>query len=81
MKAFIVLENGMVFEGENFGASGTSVGEVVFNTGMAGYEETLTDPRQSLWKPIVHLLTWQKNVEHSLSMTVNEKKTIRSSTA
>ena len=29
----------------------------------------------------VHLLTWQKNVEHSLSMTVNEKKTIRSSTA
>ena len=44
MKAFIVLENGMVFEGENFGASGTSVGEVVFNTGMAGYEETLTDP-------------------------------------
>ena len=44
MKAFIVLENGMVFEGENFGAAGTSVGEVVFNTGMVGYEETLTDP-------------------------------------
>ncbi len=43
-KAFIVLSNGEVFEGENFGASGTSIGEVVFNTGMAGYEETLTDP-------------------------------------
>ncbi len=43
-KAFIILSNGMAFEGENFGASGTSVGEVVFNTGMAGYEETLTDP-------------------------------------
>ncbi len=43
-KAFIVLSNGMVFEGENFGATGTSIGEVVFNTGMAGYEETLTDP-------------------------------------
>ncbi len=43
-KAFIILSNGMVFEGENFGASGTSIGEVVFNTGMAGYEETLTDP-------------------------------------
>ena len=36
--------------------------------------------KQSLWKPIVHLLTWRKNVEHSLSMTVNEKKIIRLST-
>ena len=44
MKAFIVLANGMVFEGENFGAQGTRVGEVVFSTAMAGYEETLTDP-------------------------------------
>ena len=44
MKAYLVLANGMVFEGENFGAAGTSVGEVVFNTGMVGYEETLTDP-------------------------------------
>ncbi len=43
-KAFIILSNGTVFEGENFGATGTSVGEVVFNTGMCGYEETLTDP-------------------------------------
>ena len=43
-KAYIVLANGMVFEGTGFGAEGTSVGEVVFNTGMAGYEETLTDP-------------------------------------
>ncbi len=42
--AFLVLANGMVFAGENFGATGTSVGEVVFNTGMVGYEETLTDP-------------------------------------
>lgn len=43
-KAFLLLANGMVFEGEGFGAQGTSIGEVVFNTGMAGYEETLTDP-------------------------------------
>lgn len=43
-KAFLVLANGRVFAGENFGATGTRVGEVVFNTGMAGYEETLTDP-------------------------------------
>ena len=44
MKALIVLANGMVFEGESFGAEGTRVGEVVFSTAMAGYEETLTDP-------------------------------------
>ncbi|NLS84273.1 MAG: glutamine-hydrolyzing carbamoyl-phosphate synthase small subunit [Ruminococcaceae bacterium] len=44
MKAFLILANGMTFEGESFGATGTTVGEVVFNTGMVGYEETLTDP-------------------------------------
>ena len=44
MKAYLLLANGMVFEGRAFGAAGTSVGEVVFNTGMVGYEETLTDP-------------------------------------
>ena len=44
MKAYLLLANGMVFEGRAFGAAGTSVGEVVFNTGMVGYEEILTDP-------------------------------------
>lgn len=44
MKAWIILSNGMVLEGESFGATGTCVGEVVFTTAMAGYEETLTDP-------------------------------------
>ena len=44
MKAYLLLANGMVFEGRAFGAAGTSVGEGVFNTGMVGYEETLTDP-------------------------------------
>ena len=43
-KAYLVLGNGMVFEGERIGAEGTSVGELVFTTGMAGYLETLTDP-------------------------------------
>lgn len=43
-KAFVILANGMTFAGESFGAAGTRVGEVVFNTGMVGYEETLTDP-------------------------------------
>lgn len=44
MKAKLILENGIVFEGNMFGYTGESVGEVVFNTGMTGYQEVLTDP-------------------------------------
>ncbi|TGN20697.1 glutamine-hydrolyzing carbamoyl-phosphate synthase small subunit [Leptospira idonii] len=44
MKAFLVLENGTVMEGESFGAETSTLGEVVFNTSMAGYQEILTDP-------------------------------------
>lgn len=43
-KAYLLLENGMVFEGKGFGASGTCVGEAVFTTGMTGCAESLTDP-------------------------------------
>lgn len=42
-KAYLVLENGKVFEGFSFGASGNIIGEIVFTTGMTGYLETLTD--------------------------------------
>lgn len=42
--AILVLEDGTVFEGESVGAAGLSVGEVVFNTAMTGYQEILTDP-------------------------------------
>ena len=44
MKAMLVLEDGTVFKGRSFGATGESFGEVVFNTSMAGYQEILTDP-------------------------------------
>ncbi len=44
MKARLLLEDGKIFHGEHFGAQGTSIGEVVFNTGMTGYQEILTDP-------------------------------------
>ena len=44
MKAKLILENGSVFEGEAFGYLQETVGEVVFNTGMTGYQEVLTDP-------------------------------------
>ena len=45
--ALLVLADGTVFEGSGFGALGTSVGEVCFNTAMTGYEEILTDPSYS----------------------------------
>ena len=43
-KAFLVLADGTVFEGQSIGAKGSSIGETVFTTGMTGYLETLTDP-------------------------------------
>jgi carbamoyl-phosphate synthase small subunit len=42
-KALLVLSDGTVFEGYSFGAQGESIGEVVFNTSMTGYQEILTD--------------------------------------
>jgi carbamoyl-phosphate synthase small subunit len=42
--AILALEDGTIFHGESFGAEGERHGEVVFNTGMAGYQEVLTDP-------------------------------------
>lgn len=44
MKARLILENGTVFHGRAFGYLKETVGEVVFNTGMTGYQEVLTDP-------------------------------------
>ncbi len=45
--ALLALEDGSVFHGSAFGAEGESFGEAVFNTGMAGYQEVLTDPSYS----------------------------------
>lgn len=44
MKAILALEDGTIYKGTSFGASGESYGEIVFNTSMAGYQEILTDP-------------------------------------
>ena len=44
MTALLVLEDGTVFRGSSIGAPGSTVGEVVFNTAMTGYQEILTDP-------------------------------------
>ena len=42
--AYLVLEDGRVFEGTAWGHRGVATGEVVFNTSMTGYQEILTDP-------------------------------------
>jgi carbamoyl-phosphate synthase small subunit len=42
--AVLVLEDGRTFAGQEYGAHGATLGEIVFNTGMTGYQETLTDP-------------------------------------
>lgn len=44
MKALIALEDGKIFEGRSFTGAGEAIGEIVFNTGMTGYQEALTDP-------------------------------------
>ena len=44
MRALLALEDGRIFEGESFGAPGSCVGEICFNTSMTGYQEVLTDP-------------------------------------
>ena len=43
-QAFLVLDDGRIFEGRSWGAIGRTFGEAVFQTGMTGYQETLTDP-------------------------------------
>ena len=52
--ALLVLEDGTQFHGRAIGATGSAVGEVVFNTSMTGYQEILTDPSYS--RQIVLLL-------------------------
>lgn len=49
--AYLVLDDGRIFEGESWAYSGEAFGEAVFSTGMTGYQETLTDP--SYYKQIV----------------------------
>ena len=44
LPALLVLEDGRSFVGRSFGAEGETFGELVFSTGMSGYQETLTDP-------------------------------------
>lgn len=72
MKARLILENGMVFEGNAFGYLKDSVGEVVFTTGMTGYQEVLTDP--SYYGQIV-TMTYPLIGNYGINLDDNESET------
>ena len=65
MKAILALADGTIFEGESFGAPGETVGEIVFNTSMTGYQEILTDPSYNgqivtMTYPLIGNYGWNK---------------------
>ena len=72
MKARLILENGMIFEGNAFGHLKDSVGEVVFTTGMTGYQEVLTDP--SYYGQIV-TMTYPLIGNYGINLEDNESAT------
>ena len=72
MKARLILENGMIFEGNAFGHLKDSVGEVVFTTGMTGYQEVLTDP--SYYGQIV-TMTYPLIGNYGINLEDNESET------
>lgn len=74
MKAQLILENGTIFEGKAFGYLKESVGEVVFNTGMTGYQEILTDP--SYYGQIV-TMTYPLIGNYGLNLDDNESNSVK----
>ncbi len=69
-EALLVLEDGTAVRGDGFGASGTAHGELVFNTGMTGYQEVLTDPsyrRQIVVMTTAHVGNYGVNDEDAES--------------
>ncbi len=71
--AILVLENGLIFEGNAFGAYGTTSGELCFNTGMVGYQEILTDPSycgQVVMMTYPHIGNYGINTNYSESKSI-----------
>ena len=65
MKAILALADGTTFEGESFGVTGETIGEIVFNTSMTGYQEILTDPSYkgqivTMTYPLIGNYVWNK---------------------
>ncbi len=72
-KALLALEDGSLFHGISIGAEATSVGEVVFNTAMTGYQEILTDPsyaRQIVTLTYPHIGNTGTNAEDEESTAI-----------
>jgi carbamoyl-phosphate synthase small subunit len=72
--ALLILEDGSVFRGQSIGADGQTVGEVVFNTAMTGYQEILTDPsysRQIVTLTYPHIGNVGVNAEDAESTSVH----------
>ncbi|HGG61280.1 MAG TPA: carbamoyl-phosphate synthase small subunit [Gammaproteobacteria bacterium] len=72
--ALLALEDGSVFSGRSIGASGSTVGEVVFNTAMTGYQEILTDPsyrKQLVTLTYPHIGNTGVNAEDEESLSIH----------
>ena len=72
-KAYLVLDDGRIFEGRSWGALGKTFGEAVFQTGMTGYQETLTDPsyhRQVVVMTAPHIGNTGMNTEDNESSKI-----------
>jgi carbamoyl-phosphate synthase small subunit len=72
-KAYLVLDDGRIFEGRSWGALGKTFGEAVFQTGMTGYQETLTDPsyhRQIVVMTAPHIGNTGVNLEDNESSKI-----------
>ena len=72
--ALLALADGTIFRGKAIGASGQSVGEVVFNTALSGYQEILTDPsyaRQIVTLTYPHIGNYGVNHEDAESHRIH----------
>ena len=68
-----MLEDGRIFRGSSYGATGTALGEAVFATGMTGYQETITDPsyaRQLVVQTAPHIGNTGENSEDAESRRI-----------
>ena len=73
MKGTVYIEDGTVYRGKGFGFEGTRVGELVFNTGMTGYQKTLTDPS---YKEQIITMTYPLIGNYGVNDTDNESDRI-----
>ncbi|MDO8736432.1 MAG: glutamine-hydrolyzing carbamoyl-phosphate synthase small subunit [Thermoleophilia bacterium] len=75
MPAAVILEDGTIFRGRGFGTPGAVFGEVVFNTGMTGYQEVLTDPS---YHGQMVTFTYPLIGNYGIDFAVNESDTVHS---